>query len=494
MNHFIGIDQGTTMTTALVVDDVGAIVGQASAPLAQHYPQPGWVEHDANEILELTVQVLQEAIADAGLAATDITAIGIANQRETLTFWDKNTGEPSAPAIVWQDRRTLPLCEELIAEDGEGILDHTGSAIVPNAAGTKIAWQLENNDEIRRGVEEGRLVCGTVDSWLAWKLTGGAVHATDRSNASVTLLMDARTREYSPRMLERMGIPESILPALVDTAGYLGHTNATLTGAAIPLTALAGDQTAAALGQGCIETGMVKNTYGTGSFLVLNVGSEYVSPTTGVMAPVLWTMPDKVDYGLEGYADASGAAVQWLRESLGLGSADEVEALAATVVDNGGVYFVPSFAGLGSPHFDSYARGTILGLTRGSTPGHIARAAYEAMAHQVCDALQEIQRTSGTQAKVIRADGGGAHSNLLMQLQADLLGIPVERPVVTETTAYGAALLAGVGAGAIQGLQAASDRWALDHRFEPQLAEDERRKQRARWQKAIEHARGWLRD
>lgn len=403
-------------------------------------------------------------------------------------------GEPVGRSIVWQDRRTLGICEELIRRDGDGILDHTGAAIVPNAAGTKIRWVLENDSEVREGVERGDIVCGTIDSWIAWRLSGGRIHATDTSNASVTLLLDARTRQYSPRMLAELGIPESVLPKVVDTIGVVGVTDPDVLGAAIPIGALAGDQTAAAFGQACLRPGMVKSTYGTGSFLVMNTGAEYVSPKEGVMAPVLWSAGGAATYGLEGYADVAGAAIEWLRDGLHLiGHASEVDALAAEAPDNGGVVFVPAFAGLGSPHFDSYARGTILGLTRGSGPAQIARAALEAIAHQVADALDVIGETSGIAPTVLRVDGGASRSDLLMQIQADMLGIPVERPAVTETTGWGAALLAGVAVGVISGTNAVADLWHLERRFEPLIGDSHRRDNRELWQRAIEHSSGWLR-
>lgn len=492
MAYVIGIDQGTTQTTVIIVDHDGHVVASESTELTQHYPKPGWVEHDPHEILDITASTFRRVLDTSGISASEIASIGITNQRETLTFWNRETGRAVGRAIVWQDRRTLPICEELEAYDGAGILDRTGAAIVPNAAATKIKWFLDNSPEIREGVDKGDLICGTIDTWLLWHLTKGARHATDRSNASVTLLLNARTRDYDEEMLDHLGIPRSILPELVDSSEVLGITDPELVGHEIPIAALDGDQTAATFGQACVEPGMVKNTYGTGSFMVMNVGSEYVSPSRGIMAPILWTIGDRVDYGLEGYADASGAAIQWLRDLGLIESASVVDGLATSVEDNGGVYFVPAFAGLGSPHFDSYARGTIFGLTRGSGKAHLARAALEAIAHQVRDALVELESCSGVKAEVLRVDGGASASDFLMQYQADILGIPVERAATSETTALGAAFLAGLAVKFWKDIDEVAATWQLGRRFEPRLTAEERERELEGWARAIERSRGWM--
>lgn len=491
----MGLDQGTTSTKAVILDHSGAVVSSAAAELHQFFPQPGWVEHDPEEILALTLRVFSEALSKSDIAPSQIAALGITNQRETLTFWNRHTGKPVGRAIVWQDRRSLEICEDLKASDGAGILDRTGAAIVPNAAGTKIKWLMENDPRVRQGVERGELICGTIDSWLLWNIGRAHRHATDRSNASVTLLLNARTREYDEDMLHLLGIPRTILPELVDTSEVVDTTDPSLTGHPIPIAALAGDQTAAALGQACISPGMVKNTYGTGSFMVMNTGRSYIPPTTGIMAPILWTISQRTEYGLEGYADVSGAGIQWLRDMMGaLDEAGNAEEIAKTVPDSGGVYFVPAFSGLGSPHFDSYARGTIFGLTRGSSKAHLVRAALEAIAYQVRDALIELEQCSGITTDVIRVDGGASKNNFLMQFQSDILGIPIERPLVSETTCAGAALLAGVAVGYWHGPDEACSTWKLDRRFEPRIGDADRSSMVARWHEAIERSQGWLRD
>jgi glycerol kinase len=492
MSYVMAIDQGTTQTTVRLVDHDGEVVATASAELTQHYPEPGWVEHDATEILEITIDTLKKVVDGSGISAAEIEAIGITNQRETTVFWDKATGRPVANAIVWQDRRTLPLCEVLEEFDGAGILDRTGAAIVPNAAATKIKWFLDNNAEIRAGVDAGRLICGTIDTWLIWNLTRGKRHVTDRSNASVTLLLNARTREYDEEILAKLEIPREILPELVDSSEVLGTVASEILGHEIPIAGINGDQTSATFGQACVEPGMVKSTYGTGAFIVMNVGAEYVSPSKGIMAPVLWTIGDRVEYGLEGYADASGAAIQWLRDVGLIESATEVNELAPSVPDNGGVYFVPAFAGLGSPHFDSYARGTVFGLTRGTTKAHLARAVVEAIAHQVRDALRELERCSGVTIEVLRVDGGGSMNDFLMQYQSDILGIPVERPRSADTTALGAAYLAGLAVGFWKDVDEIAATWTLDKRYEPQMGEQERTRVVAGWERAVDRSRGWL--
>jgi glycerol kinase len=491
--YILGIDQGTTGTRAIIFDHDVNIITSAYSEFTQHFPQPGWVEHDANEIFNVTLKMIRDSLAEGNLKASDIHAIGITNQRETTVFWDKNTGEPACKAIVWQDRRTLDICEMLEEKAGADIVDRTGMIIVPNDAATKINWLMENDPEIKKGVEEGRLIYGTMDTWLVWKLSGGAAHVTDHSNTSVTLLQNARTLEYDQWILDELKIPKIILPELRSSSEIYAYTDESIMGAKIPISGIAGDQQAATLGQGCLETGTAKNTYGTGSFMVMNTGDKYVPPSDGVFSPVLWTIGDKTDYGLEGMADVSGAVLQWLRDGLDIISeAKEAEELAKTVDSSEGVYFVPAFVGLGAPYFDSYARGTIFGITRGTTKAHIARAALESMAFQVGDAFKVMEKKAGLKLAKLRADGGGAKSDFLLQFQADILGVAVERPVITETTTLGAAYLAGLATGYWKNVEEISMFWKVEKRFEPQISQEERDKLYQGWNNAIAHAKGWL--
>lgn len=491
--YILGIDQGTTGTKSIIFDRASNIVSSSYSEFTQYYPKPGWVEHDPEEIWQVTLKTIKGALADAGIGIENIASIGITNQRLTTTFWDRDTGEPAGRSVVWQDRRTLDICEYLLEKDGDGIESRTGAAIVPNASATKIKWLLDNNESIRNGVKCGKLIFGTIDTWLIWKLTGGKVHVTDYSNAAATLLQNAKTLTYDEYMLEELGIPSTILPELKGSSEIYGYTDESILGASIPIAGIAGDQQAAAFGQSCTRKGMAKNTYGTGSFLIFNTGDEYIPPKRGIMSPVLWSVDSKATYGLEGYADASGAAIQWLRDGLGIiDKSAEVEQLAATVEDTAGVYFVPAFVGLGSPYFDSYARGTIFGLTRGTSKAHIARAALESMAFQVMDALTLMEKVSGTKLEVLRVDGGGAKNDFLMQFQADILGIPVERPVVTETTCLGAAYLAGLAVGYWESIEEIEQNWKLDKRFEPQISAEERKTLYNNWNKAIQRSSGWL--
>ena len=494
--YVLGIDQGTTGTTAVIFDRNANIIASAYSEFTQHFPQPGWVEHDAMEIWEVTMGVIEKALAKGEIPATDLAAIGITNQRETTVFWDKDTGEPVCRAIVWQDRRTLPICEELIAKDKEGIEDRTGFVIVPNAAATKIRWLLDNDQKVREGVEQGKLLFGTIDTWLIWRLSKGAAHVTDYSNSSVTLLLNARTLDYDEWILRELAIPRGILPELRSSSEVYAHTDPDIFfSAKIPISGIGGDQQAAAFGQACIEPGMAKNTYGTGSFIVMNTGNKYIPPVGGLFSPVLWGIGDEATYGFEGMADVSGAVIQWLRDGLEIiGESADAEKLALQVPDSQGVYFIPAFVGLGAPHYDSYARGTIFGITRGTTKHHIARAALESMAFQVRDAFEIMKRESGLGLEKLRADGGGSRSDFLMQFQADILGIPVERPVVTETTVLGAAYLAGLAVGYWQSLDEIATNWRVAKRFEPQISEDQRETLYRGWQKAISRAAGWLKD
>jgi len=494
--YILGIDQGTTGAKAVIFDHQSRIVSAAFREITQYYPQPGWVEHDANEIWDATIKAITEAFKNGRISPEDIDAIGIANQRDTTVLWNKATGEPIGRAIVWLDRRTLSICEQLREKDRAGIEERTGCLILPNDAATKIRWLIENDRTVQKGLARGELLFGTIDTWLIWKLSGGAAHVTDYSNASVTLLMNARTLRYDDWILNELGIPREILPEIRGSGQVYAYTSPdAFFGVRIPIAGDIGDQQGAALGQVCLKPGMVKNTYGTGSFMIVNTGQRYVPPVGGLFSPVLWTLNDEVTYGLEGMADVSGAAIQWLRDGLGIiHESGEAEGLASQVPDTQGVYFVPAFVGLGAPHFDSYARGTIIGVTRATTKHHIARAALEAIAYQTRDAFEIMQRESGVELQALRVDGGGAKSDFLMQFQADILGVPVERPVITETTVLGAVYLAGLTVGYWQSLEEIESNWRLDCRFEPRISEHRREELYRGWQRAVRRASGWLKE
>ncbi|NLT17040.1 MAG: glycerol kinase GlpK [Clostridiales bacterium] len=492
--YILGIDQGTTGTKAIVFDRDANMIATAYSEFTQYFPNDGWVEHDANEIWEVTIRVVGEALKNGNVKPEDIAAIGITNQRETTLFWDKKTGEPACRAIVWQDRRTLPICEELIALDRKGIETRTSALIVPNAAATKIHWLLNNDKKVREGVDRGELVFGTIDSWLVWKLSGGAAHITESSNLAVTLLLNVEKLDYDQWILDYLKIPREILPEIRSSSEIYAYTDPkAFFDTKVPIAGIAGDQQAALFGQACVKEGMAKNTYGTGSFMILNTGKRYVPPVGGVMSPVLWDIKGDVQYGLEGFADVSGAVVQWLRDGLGIISkSSEAEVLASQVEDCAGVFFVPAFVGLGAPHLDSYARGTIIGITRGTTKHHVARAALESMAYQVRDVFEIMKRESGLEMTMLRADGGGAKSDFLMQFQADILGIPVERPVVTETTVLGAAYLAGLAVGYWSSVEEIARNWRIEKRFDPSISGDKREELYDGWNRAIQRAAGWL--
>lgn len=494
--YILGIDQGTTGTKAVVFDRQANLVASGFREITQYFPQPGWVEHDANEIWNVTMQAVADAFRNGRISVEDVEAVGITNQRETTIFWNKHTGEPVGRALVWQDRRTLPICEQLIAKDRAGIEDRTGSIILPNTAGTKIRWLMNNDKAVQKGMARGELLFGTIDTWLIWKLSGGAAHVTDYSNACVTLLVNARTLSYDEWMVNELAIPRDILPELRASSEIYAYTDPdAFFGARIPIAGDIGDQQAAALGQACLQPGMVKNTYGTGSFMIVNTGSRYIPPVGGVFSPVLWALNGEVTYGLEGMADVSGAAIQWLRDGLGIiRESGEAEGLASQVPDTQGVYFVPAFVGLGAPHFDSYARGTMFGITRATTKHHIARAALEAIAFQTRDSFDIMRRESGLELKMLRADGGGAKSDFLMQFQADILGIPIERPVVTETTVLGAAYLAGLTIGYWESVDEIAANWRLECRFEPRISSARREELYHGWQKALRRSAAWLKE
>jgi glycerol kinase len=478
----LAIDQGTTGTTCLVFDGKGAIAGRAYSEFQQFFPRPGWVEHDAGEIWEVTRRVAAEALADAGIGGAELEAIGITNQRETVVAWDPETGEPIHRALVWQDRRTAQRCEELRAAGHEELVrERTGLTIDPYFSGTKIEWLLRNAE----GAE--RAVFGTIDSWLLFKLTGR--HVTDFTNASRTMLFDIRNLAWDPELCDLLGVDPERLPEALPSAHVFGTTSEF--GGEVPVAGVAGDQQAALFGQACHHEGMAKNTYGTGSFVLLNVGAEPPTAPPGLLATVACGLGDQPAYALEASIFVTGAAVQWLRDGLGIiEEAAEAEALAASLEGNEGVYFVPALTGLGSPHWDPYARGTIVGLTRGSGRAHIARAALEAIAYQTVDAVRAQEEAAGERLELLRADGGATVNRWLMQFQADVLGVPVSVPEIAETTALGAAYLAGIASGTWSGEEVAR-LWREAHRYEPRMEPARRQQLLADWQRALERSRGW---
>ncbi len=491
MPYIIALDQGTTSSRAIVFDHAGVIRGVAQREFHQIFPQPGWVEHDATEIWASQSGVLHEALAMAGAGARDIAAIGITNQRETTVVWDRATGRPIANAIVWQDRRTAPLCDQL-REAGHAPLFARKTGLVLDAyfSGTKLKWLLDNVAGARARAQRGELAFGTIDTWLIWQLTGGRVHCTDPSNASRTLLFDIHTGAWDDELLALLDVPRSLLPRVVPSSGVCG--NAAIDGVDIPVAGIAGDQQAALFGQACLSPGMAKNTYGTGCFLLLNTGQQAVTSRNNLLTTVAWQRDGVTDYALEGSVFIGGAVVQWLRDGLKIiRTATEVEALAESVSDNGGVYLVPAFAGLGAPHWDAYARGAIFGLTRGATGAHIARAALEAIAFQSADVLAAMEKDAGITLKELRVDGGATANNLLLQFQADILGVPVVRSKVRETTALGAAYLAGLAVGYWKGTDDIAAHWQADRIFEPAMPRDRAAALRAGWEKAISRAKAW---
>jgi glycerol kinase len=487
----LAIDQGTTGTTSLVFDLEGELIGRAYREFTQHFPRPGWVEHDAGEIWQVSHAVAGEALEDAGVAPGELEAVGLTNQRETVVCWDPSTGEPLHHALVWQDRRTAARCAEL-REQGEepALRAKTGLILDPYFSATKIEWLLRNVDGLEQRAREGRAVFGTVDAWMLFKLTGE--FATEPSNASRTLLMDIRSGRWDPDLLGLFGVPERALPAIRPSCGELGRTRAEdFHGHEVPVSGVAGDQQAALFGQRCLEPGLGKNTYGTGSFVLLNHGTSMPEAPTGLLSTVAWQIGRSTTYALEASIFVTGAAVQWLRDGLGIiEQAAETEALAKSLDSNDGVYFVPALTGLGSPHWDPYARGTVVGLTRGATRAHLARAALEAMAYQAVDAIDAMRRAGAEPLEELRADGAATVNRWLMQFQADVLGVPVVVPEVAETTAMGAALLAGVGADllTLDQVRSLGDERA---RYEPAMGEDERASLLDGWHRALERSRGW---
>ncbi|NTV87952.1 MAG: glycerol kinase GlpK [Burkholderiaceae bacterium] len=497
MDYILSLDQGTTSSRAMLFDRKGQVVAVAQREFRQYFPRPGWVEHDATEIWQSQYGVLQDVLARQGASARNIVAIGIANQRETTVLWDRGTGDPVAPAIVWQDRRTAGRCAELRAQGKVGLIQRkTGLMLDAYFSATKLEWLLDHVPGARRRAERGELAFGTIDAWLVWKLTGGRIHATDPGNASRTLLFNLHTLQWDTELLRLFNIPATVLPQVVTSSGILGESDPALLGVPVAIAAMAGDQQAALFGQACFAPGMAKNTYGTGCFMLMNTGTAPVPSRNQLLTTVAWQGPPearhRTAYALEGSVFMAGATVQWLRDGLEvIRSASEVEALAASVPDTGDVYLVPAFAGLGTPDWDGYARGTLLGMTRGTTRAHVARAALESIALQVADVFGAMAADSGIELKELRVDGGASSNDLLMQMQADFLGVPVVRPRVTETTALGVAYLAGLATGFWTGADEISSQWAVDRRFQPSLSLGARALRLARWRQAVERAKGW---
>ena len=493
MKYILALDQGTTSSRAILFDRDGAIAAIAQKEFGQIFPQPGWVEHDAQEIWATQSAVAVEALGRANAGPGDVAAIGITNQRETTILWDRETGRPIHNAIVWQDRRTAEFCDRLKA-DGHAplITEKTGLIVDAYFSGSKIAWMLDNVAGARERAEQGRIAFGTVDSWLVWNLTGGKVHLTDVTNASRTMLFNIHTMAWDDELLRIVGVPRAVLPEVRSSSEVYGRVSADLGLADLPIAGIAGDQQAALFGQMCVSPGLTKNTYGTGCFLLQNTGTKPVASRNQLVSTVAWQVNGRTEYALEGSVFIGGAVVQWLRDGLGLiQRSSDVEQLATSVDDNGGVYLVPAFAGLGAPHWDPYARGLMVGITRGTTAGHVARAAVESIAYQVGDLLDAVQRDSGIPLAELRVDGGAASNDLLMQFQADLLGVPVVRPAVTETTALGAAYLAGLAVGFWGSPAEIASQWRVDKRFEPAMPKGKADGLRARWREAVSRAGNW---
>ncbi len=493
MSYLLALDQGTTSSRAILFNHEGQIHAVAQEEFRQIFSTAGYVEHDAEEIWSSQSAVAAAVLQRAGVAARDVAAIGITNQRETTVIWNRRTGRPIHNAIVWQDRRTAQFCDQLKQQGHLGTVQQkTGLVIDAYFSGSKVRWLLDNVPGARAAAERGELAFGTIDSWLLWKLTGGAIHATDASNASRTMLYNIHTRRWDDELLQLLDIPRSVLPEVRSSSEVYGETRAQLFGGPIRIAGIAGDQQAALFGQTCFTRGLAKNTYGTGCFLLMNVGTEAVASRHRLLTTVAWQLAGKIEYALEGSVFVGGAVVQWLRDGLGIvKSAAEIEPLAASVPDPGGVYLVPAFAGLGAPHWDQYARGTMTGMTRRTSAAHIARAALESIAYQVADVLDVMQQDAGGAIKELRADGGAAVNNLLLQFQADLLRVPVTRPKVTQTTALGAAYLAGLAVGYWNDQRDVEANWAVERTFEPRMGEAEVAHRRGRWREALERSRDW---
>ena len=494
--YVMALDAGTTSNRAIIFDVDSKIVGIAQKEFTQHFPQPGWVEHDAEEIWSSMHEVMREALEQSGLVASDIAAIGITNQRETAVIWDRATGRPIYNAIVWQSRQTADICEDL---KHQGFVDEfkekTGLVIDAYFSGTKVKWILDHVEGARARAEKGELAFGTIDTWLLWKLTGGKEHKTDYSNASRTLMFNIKTLEWDEALLKHLTVPKSLLPEVRPSSEVYGHTIPSIIGASVPVAGMAGDQQSALFGQNCFSPGEAKNTYGTGCFLLMNTGEDLCMSKNGLVTTIAWGLDGKVEYALEGSIFVGGSAIQWLRDGLRLvDSAPDSEWVAKKVKDAGGVYMVPAFVGLGAPYWDMNARGMIIGLTRGTTKAHIVRATLDSLAYQTRDVLGAMEADSGNRLAALKVDGGAVANNLLMQFQADLLGVPVDRPQITETTALGAAYLAGLATGVWASKEELKKSWQLDTRFAPSLDQQEADKLYKGWKKAVEHAANWLAD
>lgn len=493
MNYILSIDQGTTSSRAIVFSHSGSITGLAQKEFTQIFPTPGWVEHDAEEIWDSQLQVIREALKSADITAESLAAIGITNQRETAVVWDRKSGKPLCNAIVWQDRRTAGFCDQLKTDGHEEMIrQKTGLVIDAYFSASKWNWILEHVPGAKEKAEAGELALGTVDSWLIWNLTGGSVHVTDVTNASRTMLFNINTLTWDQELLALFGIPENMLPEVKSSSEIYGYTADGILSDSIPIAGIAGDQQAATFGQMCLSPGSVKNTYGTGCFILCNTGETPVLSKNKLVTTIAWQLDGKTTYALEGSIFIGGAVVQWLRDGLGLISkSEDVEELASSVEDSGGVYFVPAFTGLGAPHWDPYARGMIAGLTRGVTSGHIARAALESIAFQVYDVISAMEDDAGITIKELKVDGGAAVNDLLMQFQANLIGIPVIRPETIETTALGAAYLAGLAVKFWSGLDEIEKQWAMDRTFVSDISEESQVELKEGWNKAVSRSKNW---
>jgi len=494
MKYVLSLDQGTTSSRAILFDRSGTIVDVAQKEFTQHYPQPGWVEHDAMEIWETQLEVTQEVLRRVGSDGSDVAAIGITNQRETTVVWDRRTGLPISNAIVWQDRRTAGFCDELKERGLEDeIRSRSGLVVGAYFSGTKVRWILDNVAGAREAAAEGHLAFGTIDSWLIWNLTGGSVHATDPSNASRTMLYNINDLTWDDVLLDLLDVPSSVLPAVRPSSGVVGTCEQALFGSEIPIAGIAGDQQAALFGQVCVDPGMVKNTYGTGCFMLMNTGTSAIESQNNLLTTIAWQIGNETTYALEGSVFIGGAVVQWLRDGLGIiQTSSEVEQLAETVDSSEGVFLVPAFAGLGAPHWDPYARGTLIGLTRGSSAAHIARAALDSIAFQSADLVRAMETDSGIELASMRVDGGAAANNILMQFQTDLLNVSVVRPRIVETTAQGAAYLAGLAVGFWSGISELKTLWEEERTFLPQMSGEERDALTMMWKRALDRSRDWI--
>lgn len=501
--YIIALDQGTTSSRAIIFNHAGEVINSAQHAFEQHFPQPGWVEHDAEEIWSSQISVMNEAILKARISETDIAAVGITNQRETTIIWNKKTGKPIANAIVWQDKRTAQYCNTLKETHGDMICKKTGLVVDAYFSASKIRWLLDNVEGAREQAEKGELAFGTVDTWLTWRLTEGKVHVTDASNASRTMLFNIHDMKWDEELLTLFDIPKAILPEVKSSSEVYGYVDSRYilggiddsSGGNIPIAGMAGDQQAALFGQMCTQAGMVKTTYGTGCFLLMNTGDTVVKSQNNLLSTVAWQIGDKTTYALEGGVFVGGAAIQWIRDGLrSIRTSDAISSLATTVEDNGGVYFVPSLAGLGAPYWDQYARGTIIGITRGTTDAHIARATLEGIAFQVYDIVKAMEADAGQTTKEIRVDGGASASDLLMQIQSDIFQSEVVRPKVLETTAIGAAYLAGLAVGFWESTDEIAQQWQKDNTFKPEMAPEKVTQMLKYWHKAVKASMAWIED